>query len=96
MVQPPSATCAGRLNFFPEVPDVVSDSPGDDRTSSDHETTEAIVRGLVAAAGLQPSEDEIASLIEAYPAHRAAIDRLHGIETNWSTAPPGFLLPGQP
>lgn len=96
MVQPPSATCAGRLNFFREVSDVVGNSRGDDHTSNDHETSEAIVRGLVAAAGLQPSEAEIAVLTEAYLAHRAAIDRLHRIETTWSSTPPGVLLPGPP
>lgn len=37
----------------------------------------ATVRALVAAAGLQPEEEEILQAIAAYPALRASLDALH-------------------
>jgi hypothetical protein len=41
---------------------------------SDVETT---VRALIAAAGLAPDEEEVRAVVEAYPALRASLDRLH-------------------
>ncbi len=41
--------------------------------------TEATVRGLVAAAGLKPSQHELATLIGAYPEFRARMDAMHAL-----------------
>jgi aspartyl-tRNA(Asn)/glutamyl-tRNA(Gln) amidotransferase subunit A len=41
--------------------------------------SEVAVRTLLKAAGLSPSEDEIATLIAAYPAHKAGIESLYAI-----------------
>jgi hypothetical protein len=46
-----------------------------------------LVRALVAAAGLSPSEDEIAALAAAYPEARAAADRLQAIARDTDPAP---------
>jgi hypothetical protein len=37
------------------------------------------VRQFLKAAGLSPSEDEIATLAAAYPAHKAGIESLYAI-----------------
>ena len=39
--------------------------------------TEVTVRALVAAAGLEPSQRELATLIAAYPQLRARMDAMH-------------------
>lgn len=43
------------------------------------EDVELTVRTLVAAAGLSPSEEEMATLVAAYPAHKAGIESLYTI-----------------
>jgi hypothetical protein len=43
-------------------------------------TAEEIVRVRLAEAGLPAREDEILSLIEGYPAHKAMIDMLYAVE----------------
>ncbi|HTF50413.1 MAG TPA: hypothetical protein VK735_23490 [Pseudonocardia sp.] len=40
---------------------------------------ERTVRALIAGAGLNPSDDELAELIRVYPQFRAALDRLHAV-----------------
>jgi hypothetical protein len=40
---------------------------------------EATVRGMLAAAGLSPSQDEIAALCAGYPAFRASVDALYDV-----------------
>ena len=37
----------------------------------------AIVRALLAAAGISPTEDEIEAMIQSYPGLRAAADSLY-------------------
>jgi hypothetical protein len=39
----------------------------------------ATVATLLAAAGLAPSLEEVAVLVEQYPDHRAGVDRLHSL-----------------
>lgn len=34
---------------------------------------------LLAAAGISPSVEEVASLVESYPTLRAGLDRLHAV-----------------
>jgi hypothetical protein len=46
-----------------------------------------LVRALVAASGLSPSEDEIAALATAYPEARAAADRLQAVAGDTDPAP---------
>ena len=46
-----------------------------------------LVRALAAAAGLSPSETEIEVLAAAYPAMRAAADRLQEIAGDTDPAP---------
>jgi len=41
--------------------------------------TEATVRALVAAAGLSPSEAEMAALIAGYPELRSRMDTMHAL-----------------
>ena len=41
--------------------------------------TAATVRALVAAAGLAPSDEEMAALIAAYPDLRARMDAMHAL-----------------
>lgn len=40
---------------------------------------ESAVRGMLAAAGLSPSEDEVAALCDGYPAFRASVDALYDV-----------------
>lgn len=40
---------------------------------------EATVRTFLATAGLSPSEEEIAALVEVYPRHKAGIESLYAI-----------------
>jgi hypothetical protein len=40
---------------------------------------EATVRGMLAAAGVTPSEDEVAALCAGYPAFRASVDALYDV-----------------
>jgi hypothetical protein len=48
--------------------------------------TEAMVRSALFAAGLSPSEEEIASLVEAYADYRAGIDSLYAVaETRYAS-----------
>jgi hypothetical protein len=48
--------------------------------------TEAMVRSALHAAGLSPSEEEIASLAEGYGDYRAAIDALYAVpETRYAS-----------
>lgn len=49
--------------------------------------TLALVRALAASAGLSPSEEEIEALAAAYPALRAAADRLQEIAGDTDPAP---------
>jgi hypothetical protein len=46
---------------------------------SNHTDPDATVRHLLAAAGLGPSDEEVAVLAAAYGEHRAAIDALYVI-----------------
>jgi hypothetical protein len=46
---------------------------------SETETTETTVRAFLAAAGLTPSEEEIATLVAQYPMHKAGIESLYAI-----------------
>jgi len=48
--------------------------------------TDITVRTLLAAAGLTPSAEEIASLVDAYPRHKAGIESLYAIpETRYES-----------
>lgn len=49
----------------------------------------ATVRALLTAAGIAPSEDEVETMVLAYPALRAAADSLFTDEI--SRHPPAFL-----
>jgi hypothetical protein len=49
--------------------------------------TITLVRALVAASGLSPSEAEIRALAVGYPALRAAADRLQAIAGDTDPAP---------
>jgi hypothetical protein len=40
---------------------------------------ESAVRGMLAAAGLSPSEDEVAALCDGYPSFRASVDALYEV-----------------
>jgi hypothetical protein len=40
---------------------------------------EATVRGMLAAAGVSPSQDEVAALCDGYPAFRASVDALYEV-----------------
>jgi hypothetical protein len=48
---------------------------------------ELTVRTLMAAAGLAPSEEEIATLVAAYPLHKAGIESLYTIPEARYAAP---------
>jgi hypothetical protein len=50
---------------------------------------EATVRALLAAAGIAPPDDEVATMVEGYPALRASIDALYTPEA--SRFLPAFL-----
>ena len=50
---------------------------------------EVIVRALLAAAGIDPPDEEVATMIQSYPALRAAADGLYTDEIS-------RLLPGVP
>jgi hypothetical protein len=41
--------------------------------------SQAAVRGMLAAAGLSPGEDETAALCSGYPAFRASVDALYDV-----------------
>ncbi|HEX4244835.1 MAG TPA: hypothetical protein VHY77_04650 [Acidimicrobiales bacterium] len=48
--------------------------------------TEAMVRSALFAAGLSPSEEEIASLVEGHADYRAGIDSLYAVpETRYAS-----------
>jgi len=54
-----------------------------DATGEDIATT---VRAALAAAGLSPTEEELAGLVAGYPAFRARIDALYAIpETRYAS-----------
>jgi hypothetical protein len=40
---------------------------------------ETSVRAMLAAAGVVPSEDEVAALCTGYPAYRASVDALYDV-----------------
>lgn len=42
-------------------------------------TDEAVVRALLAAHGLAPSEDEIATLVALYGPNRQSVERLYSV-----------------
>ena len=44
-----------------------------------NEDIDATVRTLLGAAGLKPSEEEIATLVAAYPAHKAGVESLYAV-----------------
>jgi hypothetical protein len=67
------------------MPDVSPDVPPG--VQSPVATTVELVRALTAAAGLTPSAAEIESLAAAYPALRAAADRLQAIAGDADPAP---------
>jgi hypothetical protein len=49
------------------------------------DSTETRVRGMLAAAGLAPAEDEVAMMCANYPAFRAAVDALYDVpETRYA------------
>lgn len=75
---------------------MASDPPDHLDSYTDSTDAAAVVRSLMTAAGLQPSEDELAALISAYPAYRAAVDRLYSIGPTWITIPPSFVLAEPP
>lgn len=54
---------------------------------TDPRATGAVVRAMVTAAGLHPSEAEIETLAAAYPALRAAADRLQELAGDTDPAP---------
>lgn len=48
--------------------------------------TELTVRTFLAAAGLAPSEEEVAALVAAYPRHKAGIESLYAVaETRYES-----------
>ena len=51
------------------------------------ENVEATVRTLIAAAGLSPSEKELATLVAAYPDHKTGIESLYAIPEARYVAP---------
>jgi hypothetical protein len=57
------------------------------------EDVELTVRTLIAAAGLSPSEEEIATLIAAYPEHKAGIESLYAIPEARYAAPALIFSP---
>ncbi|MEM7273298.1 MAG: hypothetical protein AAF547_09485 [Actinomycetota bacterium] len=59
----------------------------------DDDPTET-VRALLAAAGLQPPDDEIARLAELYPDLRRRIDRFHAIDVGDEVAAAVFRADG--
>ena len=61
-------------------------------TETDVEST---VRTLLSVAGLSPSEDEIAILVQAYPGHKAGIESLYAIpEVKYGA--PGLVFNANP
>lgn len=52
---------------------------GTHRGGEPSDAVEPTVRALIAGAGLNPSDDELAELIRVYPQFRAALDRLHAV-----------------
>ena len=59
------------------------------------EDVELTVRTLIAAAGLAPSEAEMATLVSAYPDHKAGIESLYAIpEARY--AAPGLIFTATP
>jgi hypothetical protein len=57
--------------------------------------TEVTVRMLMAAAGLAPSEEEMAALVASYPAHKAGIESLYAIpETRYES--PALIFTATP
>lgn len=55
-----------------------SESQPEDGVTDENEV-EATVRLLLAAAGLAPSEEEIAAFVVGYPRHKAGIESLYAI-----------------
>ena len=51
------------------------------------DNVENTVRTLIAAAGLSPSEEEIATLVAGYPQHKAGIESLYAIPEARYAAP---------
>ena len=49
------------------------------QAATPRDDTEATVRALVAAAGIEPSEDELATLIAGYPELRSRMDAMHAL-----------------
>jgi hypothetical protein len=59
------------------------------------EHVETTVHTLIGAAGLGPSEEEMAILIAAYPEYKAGIESLYGVaETRY--AAPGLIFTATP
>jgi hypothetical protein len=56
---------------------------------------ESTVRTLLAIAGLSPSDDEVATLVAAYPAHKQGIESLYAIpEVRYGA--PGLIFTATP
>jgi len=56
------------------------------RKAEQDEATTATVRDALAAAGLSPSEDEVAGLVAGYPDWKARIEALYAIpETRYAS-----------
>jgi hypothetical protein len=59
------------------------------------EDTELTVRNLMATAGLSPSEDEMATLVAAYPEFKAGIESMYAVpETRYAS--PGLIFTATP
>jgi hypothetical protein len=59
------------------------------------EDTDLTVRNLMATAGLSPSEDEMATLIAAYPEFKAGIESMYAVaETRYAS--PGLIFTATP
>jgi hypothetical protein len=59
------------------------------------EDPETTVRTLLDAAGLRPSQEELATLVAAYPEYKAGIESLYAIpETRY--AAPGLIFSATP
>ena len=55
-----------------------------------------LVRAVLAAAGLEPGEDEIAELSDAYPALRAAVESLYRVPGMEEERPALSFEPAEP
>ena len=72
------------------------ESQDDDPAMQDGTPPTQFVRSVLASAGLHPTDAEADKLAWAYPAYRAAIDRLYRIEAPWVTTPPVPLPVDEP